>query len=139
MNKITSGMWFWGFMIAIFFLWLISLFQGDRTWRTGVTLLSTVTTSMIIQILFPIIVPIRFSNFNKTMEELIPIRLEKYKPSDYVNGLLYNGMPSNHFGMILVLGWIGIYIYSYDPLVIWLIISIFGMFLPLIFAFSVIY
>ena len=139
LDKFTSGVWFWGFTFTIFFMWFIILFQGEKAWRIGVFVLATVTTSLSIQIFFPVIVPIRYSDFNKPMDNFEPIRLNKYKTSDLVNGLLYNGLPSNHFGMMLTGVSICLYINSYDPWDIYIVCALIFLIIAIIFAFSVIY
>ncbi|OLS28135.1 MAG: hypothetical protein HeimC3_00960 [Candidatus Heimdallarchaeota archaeon LC_3] len=139
LDDITSAVWFWGFTITIFLMWGISLFQGGVAWRIGVFVLATVTTSLLIQILFPVIVPMRYPDFNKPTKNFEPIRLITHKNTDIVNGLLYNGLPSNHFGMMLTGAFICFYVYNYDPWYVWIVIAIIFLFIAFIFAFSVIY
>jgi membrane-associated phospholipid phosphatase len=59
--------------------------------------------------------------------------------SDIVNGLLYNGVPSNHFGMMLVGAFICLQINWYDPWPGWWLGALMFALIASVFAFSVIY
>lgn len=136
----TSYFWFWVFGTAIFLLWFICLFLGGEAWRYGVPVCLTVTTSLLIQVNYPVVVPIRYGDFGKE----VPVRLVRFdvnEQTDKINGLLYNGLPSNHIGMVLTGVWmcLSIYFTTEDKWLGWLVIAIIFFVFALIFAFSVIY
>jgi len=100
LDFVTIQVWLWVFAITVVIEVYICGLQGDDAWRYGVAVLSSWATSMAIQFIFPVIVPNRWDKFERELP-VIPIRLIKFPQSDNVNGLLYNGLPSNHFGMML--------------------------------------
>ena len=123
LDRFTSTFWFWILGVAIFLLWFICLFLGGEAWRYGIPVVTAVSTSLLIQIRYPVVVPIRYGDFGKE----IPVRLVRFdvnEQSDKINGLLYNGLPSNHIGMVLTGIWMCLDIYvSDEPWTGWLVIA----------------
>lgn len=138
LDKFTSFFWFQVFTLSIMFQWVICLFQGADAWRYGIPILSAVLTSFSIQLLFPVVVPIRYRDFGRDAKVRL-VRLETMEVSDKINGLLYNGLPSNHLGMILTGGWLAFAVYLVDPWVGWLVVVAMFLVFVVIFAFSVLY
>ena len=138
LDFVTIQVWFWVFALSIVIEWFICGLQGKDAWRFGCAVLLAWGTSMTIQFLFPVIVPIRWDMFDRELP-VTPIRLQKFKQSDNVNGLLYNGLPSNHLGMMLaglLLSWFSSLNDSWWG---WYIFIFFFLGLALFFCFSVIY
>ncbi|MHA1214793.1 MAG: phosphatase PAP2 family protein [Candidatus Hodarchaeales archaeon] len=138
LDFITQQVWFWVFIISVVLEVFICGLQGKDAWRYGIMVLPAWATSMTIQFLFPVIVPIRWDKFGRELP-VIPIRLQQFKQSDNVNGLLYNGLPSNHLGMMLAGILLAVFIAEQDPSIEWYILALFFIVLALFFCFSVIY
>ena len=135
----TSVFWFWIFGTSVFLMWFICLFQGPEAFRYGVPVVTAVSVSMFIQLFYPVVVPIRYGDFGKEVPVKI-IRMETMgTTSDKVNGLLYNGLPSNHLGMVVTGLWLSLTIYTGDPWTGWIVIAIAFIILGLIFIFAVLY
>lgn len=140
MDHFTTQAWFLVFFLTINLLWLISLFQGDQAWRYGLSILSAVITSMLIQVFFPVIVPIRYGDFGLE----VPVRQIRFETfsgnsSERINGLIYNGLPSNHLGMVIAGLWLVLKINIIDPWDGWLMLAGFFILLGIIFIFTVLY
>lgn len=135
----TSVFWFWIFGISIFLMWFICMFQGREAYKYGIPIVTAVTTSMLIQIAYPVVVPIRYADFGKEL----PVKLIRMDTmganTDKVNGLLYNGLPSNHLGMVVTGLWLCLTVYSGDPWTGWLVLAAGFVILAFIFMFSVLY
>lgn len=138
LDFITIQVWFWVFAITVVVEIFICGMQGREAWRYGIAVMSAWGTSMTIQFLFPVVVPIRWDKFERELP-VVPIRLLKFKQSDNVNGLLYNGLPSNHFGMMLSGALLCWFFSLNDPWWVWYLGIIFFLILSLFFCFSVIY
>lgn len=138
LDFITIQVWFWVFAITIAIEIFICGLQGKEAWRYGIMVLASWGTSMTIQFLFPVIVPIRWNDFNRELP-VVPIRLLKFKQSDNVNGLLYNGLPSNHFGMMLAGALLCFFFSLNDPWLGWYALLLFFLTLAAFFCVSVIY
>lgn len=137
-DRFTSNFWFWIFGSAIFLMWFICLFLGSEAWRYGVPIVTAVSMSLFVQIMYPVVVPIRYADFG--MET--PVRLIRFdvmEGSDKINGLLYNGLPSNHLGMVITGMWLCLTIYTTDPWTGWLAMAFIFFIAAFIFAFSVLY
>lgn len=135
----TSVFWFWIFGTSIFLMWFICMFQGPGAYIYGVPVITAVSVSMFIQVLYPVVVPIRYGDFGKEVPVTI-IRFEAMgKDSDKVNGLLYNGLPSNHLGMVVTGLWLTLIINQRDPWTGWLVFAGVFVILGLIFMFAVLY
>jgi membrane-associated phospholipid phosphatase len=93
---------------------------------------------MTIQFIYPVIVPIRWNDFGRELP-VVPIRLQQFKQSDVTNGLLYNGLPSNHFGMMLAGVILSLFIAQSDSWHGWIWITLLFLLLALFFCVSVIY
>ena len=134
-----SVFWFWIFGVSIFLMWFICMFQGPEAYKYGIPVITAVTASMFIQIMYPVVVPIRYADFGKEL----PVRLIRMDTmgsnTDKVNGLLYNGLPSNHLGMVVTGLWLCLTIYNIDPWTGWIVLAIGFVILALIFMFSVLY
>ena len=138
LDFITIQIWFWVFAITVAIEIYICGLQGKNAWRYGVMVLSAWATSMTIQFLYPVVVPIRWDAFDRELP-VVPIRLLKFKQSDNVNGLLYNGLPSNHFGMMLSGALLCLFFYLNDPWSGWYALMLFFLSLAAFFCFSVLY
>jgi len=138
LDFITPQIWLWGFTISMVIEFHLCALQGGEAWRFGVATLITWGTSMTIQFLFPVIVPIRWDKFDREIP-VVAIRLDNFKQSDNVNGLLYNGLPSNHFGFMLLGAILSFVSYLKDPWVGFIILFIFFVSISSFFCFSVIY
>jgi hypothetical protein len=138
LDKFTSVFWFWIFGSAIYLMWFISLFIGAEAWRYGVPIVTAVSTSLFIQIIYPVVVPIRYGDFGKEIPVQL-IRFDVMENSDKINGLLYNGLPSNHLGMVVTGIWYCLTIYLTDSWTGWLIIALIFIIAALIFSFTVLY
>lgn len=138
LDFITPQVWLWGFILSIFIEFHICALQAGEAWRYGVATLLSWGTSMTIQFMFPVIVPIRWDQFDKELP-VIAIRLGNFKQSDHVNGLLYNGLPSNHLGMMLVGVILSLVSFSRNPWPGYLFLLVFFISIALFFSFSVIY
>ncbi len=134
----TPQVWLWAFVLSLFIEFHICGLQGKEAWRYGVATLFTWGTSMAIQFMFPVIVPIRWDKFDRELP-VVAIRLGNFKQSDNVNGLLYNGLPSNHLGMMLVGIILSLISYGRNPWDGYLILASFFLLLAIVFSFSVIY
>lgn len=137
-NWFTSVFWFWIFGTSIFLMWFICMFQGENAWRYGVPVVTAVSTSLFIQIAYPVVVPIRYGDFGKEVPVKL-IRFEVMENSDKVNGLLYNGLPSNHLGMVVTGIWLSLVVYNTDQWTGWIVIAVIFVFMALIFCFAVLY
>ncbi|MFX1546885.1 MAG: phosphatase PAP2 family protein, partial [Promethearchaeota archaeon] len=138
LDFVTIQVWFWVFAITVVIEVFICGLQGENAWRYGIMTLTAWGTSMSIQFIFPVVVPIRWNEFNRELP-VIPIRLLKFKQSDNVNGLLYNGLPSNHFGMMLAGGLLCLFFSFDNPWGGWYLGIFFFLTLAVFFCFSVIY
>ena len=134
----TSVFWFWIFGTSVFLMWFICMFQGPEAFRYGIPVVTAVSTSMFIQIFYPVVVPIRYNDFGKELPVTI-IRFEVMEDSDKINGLLYNGLPSNHLGMVVTGIWLCLAVYSVDQWEGWLVLAVCFIILALIFMFAVLY
>ena len=135
----TSVFWFWIFGTSIFLMWFICMFQGPEAFRYGIPIVTAVSASMFIQLFYPVVVPIRYGDFGKELPVKV-IRLETMGAyTDKINGLLYNGLPSNHLGMVVTGLWLCLMVYSHDPWTGWLIFAVAFIILGLIFMFAVLY
>ena len=119
-------------------MWIICLYQGGEAWRIGIPVVTAVSASLFIQLTFPVVVPIRYGDFGREVPVRL-IRMELMESTDKVNGLLYNGLPSNHLGMIITGVWICLTIYSTDNWFGWVIIALVLGFFALLFMFTVLY
>jgi membrane-associated phospholipid phosphatase len=138
LDFVAIQVWFWVFAVTIFVEIFICGLQGSDAWRYGVMVLTSWGTSMTIQFMFPVIVPNRWDKFDRELP-VIPIRLLKFKQSDNVNGLLYNGLPSNHLGMMLAGALLCLFFSFNDHWIGWYLGVVFFLTLALFFCFSVIY
>ncbi|UCG04532.1 MAG: phosphatase PAP2 family protein [Candidatus Heimdallarchaeota archaeon] len=138
LDFITIQVWFWVFAVTVAIEIFICGLQGENAWRYGIMVLTAWGTSMTIQFLFPVVVPIRWDQFDRELP-VVPIRLLKFKQSDNVNGLLYNGLPSNHFGMMLAGALLCFFFFLNDSWSGWIVGILFFLILVTFFSFSVIY
>lgn len=138
LDFVTIQVWFWVFGVSIVIEWYICALQGKDAWRFGCAVLLAWGTSMTIQFLFPVIVPIRWDKFGRDLQ-VVPIRLLKFPQSDNVNGLLYNGLPSNHLGMMLAGAILSLFSVLKYPWWGWYGILFFFLGIAAFFCFSVIY
>ncbi len=94
----TSIYWSFGYAFLISLLILVTLSRGKEAWKIGLPIALVWGLNIIIQLLFPIVVPIRWRDYNKT----IPIRYVRFEVlgwTDKANGILYAGLPSGHIGV----------------------------------------
>ena len=84
------------------------------------------------------VVPIRYGDFGKENPVKL-IRMGVMKNSDKINGLLYNGLPSNHLGMVVTGAWLSLVIYSTDPWTGWIVIAAIFVMSAIFFMFTVLY
>ncbi|MHA2225962.1 MAG: phosphatase PAP2 family protein [Candidatus Hodarchaeales archaeon] len=138
LDFVSIQVWLWIFAISVAVEVFICGLQGANAWRYGVSVLLAWGTSMTIQFMFPVIVPNRWDVFGRELP-VVPIRLIKFKISDNVNGLLYNGLPSNHFGMMLAGALLCWFFSLNDPWWVWYVGILFFLSLSAFFCFSVIY
>jgi hypothetical protein len=143
LDFICMHIWLWVFALTIVLEVYICGLQGKEAWRYGVITLLAWGTSMTIQFLYPVIVPNRWDQFGKELP-VVPIRLIKFPQSDNVNGLLYNGLPSNHFGMMIAGALLSLFFYGEDRFYGpgfsgWLILGGFFILLGVSFIFATIY
>jgi hypothetical protein len=135
----TSVFWFWIFGVAVFLMWFICMFQGPEAFRYGIPVVTATSVSMFIQMFYPVVVPIRYADFGKDLPVTI-IRFEAMGAgSDKINGLLYNGLPSNHLGMVVTGLWLCVVINIVDPWAGWQVMAVAFVILGLIFMFAVLY
>lgn len=143
LDFVSMHIWLWVFALTVVLEIYICGLQGKEAWRYGIITMLAWGTSMTIQFIYPVIVPNRWDQFERELP-VIPIRLIKFPQSDKVNGLLYNGLPSNHFGMMLAGALLSLFFYGEDRFYGpgfsgWLILSGFFLFLGMIFIFATIY
>ncbi|MHA2173594.1 MAG: phosphatase PAP2 family protein [Candidatus Hodarchaeales archaeon] len=139
LDFITIQVWLWVFTITVIIEVYICGLQGDQAWRFGLPVILSWGTSMTIQFLYPVIVPNRWDMFDRELP-VRAIRLEQFKKSDSVNGLLYNGLPSNHLGMMLAGAVLCFFIdQSTSTWWVWSLGIVFFLLLGTFFSFSVIY
>ena len=139
MDFLTSYTWFFVFIFAIFSLFFISLFLGNNLWRVGFAAVFTLNISLVIQLAYPVVVPVRYPDFGIEPKGFEIIRLNVSESSDVFNGFLYNGLPSNHLGLVITGMWLSWVSYTISPWTGWLVIMLVFFLLALVFAFSVIY
>ncbi len=108
-------------------------------WKIGFSAVFTLNLSLVIQLAFPVVVPIRYPDFNKKVEGFDLIRLNVSESSDVFNGFLYNGLPSNHLGLVITGIWLAWVSYSLSPWTGWIVISVVFVILAFLFSFCVIY
>ena len=135
----TIQIWLWVFTITVIIQVYICGLQGDQAWRYGLPVILSWGTSMTIQFIYPVIVPNRWDQFPPRELPVKALRLEQFKQSDSVNGLLYNGLPSNHLGMMLAGAILSYYISLSSSWWVWQALVVFFILLALFFSFSVIY
>ena len=138
MDIITSHVWFWFFVIAILLEMFICGMQGQHAWRFGLPIMVSWMVSMTIQLLVPVVVPIRWEDFGRP-NPVETIRFSVFKSSDKANGLLYNGLPSNHLGLMIAGFILCILVALRNPHPFWLFLAAFFVFISVFFSFSVIY
>ncbi|MHA1973330.1 MAG: phosphatase PAP2 family protein [Candidatus Hodarchaeales archaeon] len=140
LDFLTQQVWFWAFIVSVVIEVFICGLQGKDAWRYGILVIPAWATSMAIQFIFPVIVPIRWDKFGRELP-VVPIRLQQFKQSDNVNGLLYNGLPSNHLGMMLAGVLLALFMAPHDSLgpEPWYILALFFLLLAVFFCFAVIY
>jgi len=138
MDVITSHIWFWGFVVAILLEMAICGLQGKYAWRYGLPIMVSWTTSMLTQLLLPVVVPIRWQDFGRA-NPVETIRFGVFKKSDNVNGLLYNGLPSNHLGLMISGFFLCLLAFARQPLLLWLVLALIFVCIAVTFSWSVIY
>ncbi len=138
LDFLTIQVWLWVFTITVVIEVYICGLQGDQAWRYGLPVILSWGTSMTIQFLYPVIVPNRWDVFGRELP-VKALRLEQFKKSDTVNGLLYNGLPSNHLGMMLAGAVLCLFIGQTSSWWVWTLGIIFFLLLGAFFSFSVIY
>ena len=139
MDIFTSYIWFFVFIFAIFSLYFICLFLGTEMWKIGFSAVFTLNLSLVIQLIYPVVVPVRYPDFNKKVEGFEIIRFNVSESSDVFNGFLYNGLPSNHLGLVITGMWLAWTSYTLSPWTGWLVIMFVFFILAVLFAFCVIY
>ncbi len=138
LDFLTMQLWLWAFTITVIIEVYICGLQGDQAWRYGLPVILSWGTSMTIQFLYPVIVPNRWDAFGRDLP-IIPLRLEQFKQSDNVNGLLYNGLPSNHLGLMMAGAILCYFIGLTSSWWVWTAGIVFFLVLGTFFCFSVIY
>lgn len=139
LDKFTSFVWYAVLVLSVYLISFICLFQGNNLIRIGLSVLFALNISFLIQLMFPVIVPVRYHDFGISIEGFEPIRKTSMKNSDRVNGLLYNGLPSNHVGLVVAGAWLCWNINTYDPWYGWIVFFLMFIVLIFLFSFSVIY
>ncbi|MFW9928325.1 MAG: phosphatase PAP2 family protein, partial [Candidatus Thorarchaeota archaeon] len=139
MDIFTSYIWFLVFIFAIFSLYFFCLFQGKNMWKIGFPAVLALNSALFVQLIYPVVVPVRYPDFNKELEGFEIIRLNLSKSSDTFNGFLYNGFPSNHLGLVITAIWLCWVSNSLDPWIGWEVIIIVFIIVAIIFSFSVLY
>lgn len=139
MDVFTSYTWFFVFIFAIFSLYFICLFLGENLWKIGFSAVFTLNISLVIQLVFPVVVPVRYPDFNKNVEDFEIIRLNVSESSDVFNGFLYNGLPSNHLGLVITGMWLAWVSNTLTPWTGWIVIMLVFLVIAFVFAFCVIY
>jgi membrane-associated phospholipid phosphatase len=135
----TIQIWLWVFTITVVLEVYMCGLQGNQAWRYGLPVILSWGTSMTIQFIYPVIVPNRWDEFPPRKLEIQALRLEQFKQSDNVNGLLYNGLPSNHLGMMLAGAVLSYFISLSSSWWLWQALIVFFILLGAFFSFSVIY
>lgn len=134
-----SVFWFWIFGTSVFLMWFICMYQGPQAFRYGIPVVTATSASMFIQIFYPVVVPIRYEDFGKEL----PVKIIRFEAmganTDKINGLLYNGLPSNHLGMVVTGFWLSLEVNKVDPWAGWIVMAIAFVILGLIFMFAVLY
>ena len=139
LDKFMSFFWFWIFGTSVFLMWFICMFQGAGAYIYGIPVVTATSTSLFIQVIYPVVVPIRYEDFGKPLPVTI-IRFEAMGANtDKINGLLYNGLPSNHLGMVVTGLWLSLSINAVDPWTGWIVFAVAFLILGLIFMFAVLY
>jgi hypothetical protein len=139
LDFITIQIWLWVFTITVVIEVYICGLQGDQAWRFGLPVILSWGTSMTIQFIYPVIVPNRWDMFGRELP-VKALRLEQFKKSDTVNGLLYNGLPSNHLGMMIAGAVLCLFIDTVaSSWWVWSLGIVFFILLGIFFSFSVIY
>ena len=89
---IVSLLYVFAFTFVLVSLILTVITTGREAWRYGLALLACSLVQLSLQVLFPVLVPIR-SN-----KDIRPIRKEIWPWSEKLIGVKYGGIPSGHFG-----------------------------------------
>lgn len=89
---ITSLLYVFAFTFVLASLLLTMITTGREAWRYGLAWLACGLVQFSLQILFPVLVPIRSS------KDIRPIRKEIWPSSEKLVGMKYGGIPSGHFG-----------------------------------------
>ncbi|MFX0197056.1 MAG: phosphatase PAP2 family protein [Candidatus Hodarchaeota archaeon] len=89
---IAALLYVFAFTFVLASLLLVMITTGREAWRYGLAWLACGLVQFSLQILFPVLVPIRSS------KDIRPIRKEIWPSSEKLVGIKYGGIPSGHFG-----------------------------------------
>ena len=89
---VVSLLYVFGFLFVMAVLIITMITTGREAWRYGLALLACWIVQISLQMLFPVLVPIRVN------KDIRPIRKEIWPWSEKMMGLKYGGIPSGHFG-----------------------------------------
>ncbi|MFQ6125781.1 MAG: phosphatase PAP2 family protein [Candidatus Heimdallarchaeota archaeon] len=89
---VASLLYVFAFTFVLASLLLVMITTGREAWRYGLAWLVCGLAQFSLQIMFPVLVPIRSS------KDIRPIRKEIWPSSEKLVGIKYGGIPSGHFG-----------------------------------------
>ena len=141
LDYLTSYIWAFGYAIVITTLVVTVVARGRHAWRIGIPVALAWAINLAIQLMFPVIVPIRMEAYGLD-PGIRNIPKETLRWTDNINGMLWAGLPSAHIGVACA-AFISSYVGSKEtdlenktPYFIGMIVAIFFI---LAFSFSVIY
>ncbi|MHC1604740.1 MAG: phosphatase PAP2 family protein [Candidatus Methanofastidiosia archaeon] len=85
-----------GFISCLILLNYLVIKEGKNGWKWGAAILACWSAHLIIEMVYPVAPPLRWASGAR------PIRLEVFPLSDILVGVKYGGMPSGHFGYVLL-------------------------------------
>lgn len=92
---VVSLLYVFAFTFVLASLLLTMITTGREAWRYGLAWLACGLAQFLLQVMFPVLVPIRSS------KDIRPIRKEIWPWSEKLVGIKYGGIPSGHFGYSL--------------------------------------
>ncbi len=98
LDYLASYIWAFGYVIVITTVIISVSARGQNAWRIGVPIALAWAINLTIQVLFPVIVPIRMEAYGLD-PGIRNIPKETLHWTDNINGMLWAGLPSAHIGV----------------------------------------
>ncbi len=141
LDYLTSYIWAFGYGIVITTLIVMVIARGRQAWRVGIPIAMAWAINLLIQLMFPVIVPIRMEAYGLD-PGIRNIPKETLHWTDNINGMLWAGLPSAHVGVAcaaFIASYIGYHQTNLEKKSPYLIGMALTIFFILAFSFSVIY